>query len=120
MVIATDGTFEAKPVETGGHRARRGNANGEQDQRVQVVKWQQVYGIHAQVNGRFVLAAVAFMSKATTATYLILLQAISDWIRTNFGKRWQPTLFMSDFEAAIRAAVERFFEGMSYSLCPSW
>jgi len=115
-VIAADGTFKATPVVTGGHRRRqqaplRSNDDGAQEaasrsrRKKRQRQWQQVSGIHAQVNGSFVIVAIAFLSKATTGSYLVLLQAISDWISANFGKRWRPKLILTDFEAAIRAAV---------------
>jgi hypothetical protein len=130
-VIAADGTFKSKPVEGGGTRRKRnhrpaatGSEGGEQEDGVQQAgtgskgggrrarqkAWSQMYVIHAQVNKRFVPAVAAFLGKATTDAYLVLLQAIKDWISDNFGKQWCPKLILTDFESAIRAAVSRFFE----------
>jgi MULE transposase domain len=115
-VVASDGTFKAKPVELQGRStaamaARSTAADNGTLGREKQKGWSQVYTLHPQVNGRFVPAAVAFIGRANTGVYLVLLSAISDWIRNNFGKRWRPKLFMTDFEAAIRSAVDRFFEG---------
>ena len=98
-VVAGDGTFKAKPGKM----------------------WSQVYVLHALIEkgspsesgieARFVPVAAAFLGKATTGAYLILLQGLYNWIRTHLGRRWQPEKFLSDFEAAQRAAISRFFEG---------
>ena len=79
-------------------------------------KWSQVYALHAQVQSRFVPVTVAFLTNATTATYLVMFQAVSDWLSGNLGKRWTPKLFLSDFETAFRAAVQRFFDGRIYKV----
>jgi hypothetical protein len=63
------------------------------------------------VEGRFVLAACSFNGRATTVTYLTILQSISDWIRLNLGKVWAPKRILSDFELAVRSAVLRHFGG---------
>jgi len=127
-VIASDGTFKSRPVERGGKRnqqaAFRSEDGGDGQQaafrsrrREERQKgWSQVYVIHARVNGSFVPAAIAFLSMATTGSYLVLLQAIRDWISDNFGKRRRPKLILTDFEAAIRTAITRFFEGECSSL----
>lgn len=56
-------------------------------------------------------AAASFNGKATTATYLVLFKAINDWMRLNLGREWKPKRVLSDYEAALRAAVVRHFGG---------
>jgi hypothetical protein len=64
-----------------------------------------------EVEGRFVLVAVALLGKGTAACYLVLLRAIREWIRNNFGKQWAPTAFFTDFDLAIRSAIDQCFRG---------
>jgi hypothetical protein len=74
-------------------------------------KWSQLYGLHVEVEGRFVPCIAVLLGRANTATYLTMLQAIDEWIRLNMGVEWEPGVFFSDFELAIRSAIHRFFDG---------
>ncbi len=74
-------------------------------------KWPQLYGIHAEVDGRFVPCIAVLLGRANTATYLIMLLAIDEWIKLNMGVEWKPGVFFSDFELAIRSAILRYFDG---------
>lgn len=71
----------------------------------------QVYSIHALVNGRCVPIIYACLSRRTEVLYVRFLTIIKDKLKT------MPNLIMSDFEKSFLNAIEKVFPTVKLQGC---
>jgi hypothetical protein len=73
-------------------------------------QWKQLYMIHGKVKDTFIPLVGIASNSSTGRMYASALQYLKDYMQDVMDLDWQPSVFLSDFEAAVISALPRVFE----------